>query len=201
MTTLSGFRLVTVRKGDTLQGIAARALGDATKWRLLVWINGLTYPYITDNPSLASATVLQAGSLLKVPASATIASTTSDPNVLFGIDLALVDGDLAADDGGDFLTVSGVANLQQALEHRLETPLSELVFHLDYGNGVYGLIGGDTGPTSGLLSEQYVSSCLSADPRVKSVASISTTVKADGITSLAVVNPIVGAPVTVSSET
>ena len=199
MTTLTGFRLVSIQRGDTLQAIAARALGDATQWAELVWINGLTYPYITDDPIVASSTVLLSGKLIKVPASAAPAAATSDADTLFGIDLALVDGDLEDDGKGDLLTVAGLDNLEQALEDRLETGLGELIFHLDYGNGALDLIGHGNGPSEGQLSAEYVASCLRADPRVQTVQSVTAQVGPDSISSTAVVNPIVGAPVTVSS--
>ena len=201
MTALTGFQLVAIRRGDSLQAIAARTLGDATRWSQLVWINGLTYPYLTDDPTQASATVLLSGSLLKVPAAAAPASATTDPDKLFGIDLELVDGDLDVDSSGDLAVVGGLANLQQALEDRLETEPGELVFHLDYGNGALALIGQGNGPSTGLLCNEYVASCLRADPRVASVQSVTAQVQGSAISATAVVNPIVGTPVTISSGT
>jgi phage baseplate assembly protein W len=201
MTTLNGFRLVAVRRGDSLQGIASRTLGDAALWRQLVWINGLTYPYLTDDPSQASGTVILAGGLIKVPATSVQSSTTVDPALLYGVDLALIDGDLAADALGDLAVVSGVDNLTQALEGRLATPLGELIWHPTYGNGVFSLLGGDNGPEAGQLSQEYVASCLRADPRVAGVQSVVTTVGPDSIGSEAVVVPKVGAPIVVTSQT
>ncbi len=45
--TLTGWRFVETLANDTMQGIAARELGDASRWVDLVNINGLTPPYLT----------------------------------------------------------------------------------------------------------------------------------------------------------
>ena len=65
---LSGFRLVPTRRGDTLQDVAVRELGDAARWYDLAAINDLLPPFLTDDPQQAGPRVLLTGQDLKIPA-------------------------------------------------------------------------------------------------------------------------------------
>lgn len=194
--TLGGFRFVEVYHGDTLQRIAARELGDAARWTDLANINELVPPYLVDIGIDASPGVLRYGDMLMVPSAAEVASTQTDPDLVFEIDCALPYG-LLESENGDFVIVSGVANLKQALQHRIRTSEGELVFHPDYRCLVHRLIGAINGPTSGLLAAEYVKAALLRDDRVQDVTRVVAEISGDVIKVTADAVPIAGRSVTV----
>ena len=193
---LLGYRLVDTLYGDTLQRVAARELGNADRWPDLANINNLLPPYITDDASIASDRVLLSGATLIVPAQSKLseASDSTDPDKIYQMDMGLIDGDMSADDNGDFLVFNGRDNLKQALEHRVDVERGELMWHPEYGSLHRALIGTVNGPTASTLAAKYVDATLKADPRVQSVNSVVATVVGDQINVVADVMPIVGRP-------
>lgn len=191
---LRGFRLVDTLRGDTLQSVALRELGNASRWVDLANINNLLPPYLTDDPALASARVILTGGVLQVPAitAASPNADTTDPDELYELDLGLTDGDLTENVDGDFNVFNGLANLRQALVHRVICQRGELMFHPEYGCLVRTLIGVVNGPTAAVLAAKYVQSTLGADPRIKQVLSCTADVVGDIIKVTAIVLPITG---------
>ncbi|WP_431860120.1 GPW/gp25 family protein [Azospirillum sp.] len=179
--TVSGYRKAEVRVGDSLQTIAARELGDARRWYDLANLNNLLPPYITDDPATAGPRVLLVGATLMVPSAAPTPSAVTDRDDVFGTDVALAGGKLEVDEAGDLRTVSGTTNLKQALTHRLVTRPGELLFHPDYGCGVYELIGRKGGAATNKLAAVLVERALRADPRVDRVASAVATISGDSV--------------------
>jgi hypothetical protein len=185
--TLTGYRKVETYRGDTLQRVAARELGDASQWPDLANLNGLVPPYITDNPEDVSAGVVISGTNLIVPAPAAAASAVVDTNTVFGTDMALTSagtgnawcGVLTADAAGDFSVVSGADNLVQAVENRLVTRKNELLNYLDYGCDVYNLIGAGNGPITAQLAATFVNKAIKADPRILSTQGTTVTITLD----------------------
>lgn len=194
---LTASRLVEIHHGDTLQTIAARELGDASKWADLIAINDLVSPYLTGNPEESGLQVKLYGELLRVPAASARVDAATAPDEVFGIDLDLTNGELTARDG-DFVVVAGRANLRQAILHRLNTAWGELLFHLNYGCGVHRLKGKVNGPASGLLAARYVKGAMLSDARVDAVPKAVAEVLGDRISVDATINPITGAPANVS---
>lgn len=164
---LTGYRVIVPAFGESIQELAARELGDAAAWPLIVWVNGLVPPYLTDNPALVADGVVLAGTSLVVPSEALAAAVDADP---LGTDVALVDGRLDVS-GGDVALVSGLENLRQALRHRVLVARGSLLFHLDYGSFVPVILGGRLVPQALRLAEFYARSSLLADPRVTEVPS------------------------------
>lgn len=191
---LYGFRFVQVRMGDTLQAIAARELGDAALWYRLIAYNNLTSPFLTDDPTQASATVKTAGDLIIVPAPAPAVSSSTDPAKVFGTDIDLTNGTFSFVNG-DIALVSGGDNLRQALKNRVETDTSELLFHPDYGSLVRRILGAVSGPTTGQLAAQYAQSAAAADPRVQQVNQSTATVSGDAVSVVVDAQPVAGAAV------
>lgn len=191
---LIGYRLVDTLYGDTLQKIAARELGNADRWPDLANINNLMPPYITDDASLSSSRVLLSGSTLIVPAQSKLseASDSTDPDKIYQLDMGLSDGELSADENGDFVVFNGRDNLKQALVHRVDVERGELMWHPEYGSLHRALIGTVNGPTAGTLAAKYVEATLKADPRVQEVTSVEAQVVGDQINVIADVVPIVG---------
>jgi len=189
-TPLTGFRFVETRRGDTMQALALRELGDGKRWPELVALNKLAPPYITDDASLVTDGVVLTGTLVLVPASAAAAIST-DPDLVFERDISLVGGVLQIV-GGDFGQVSGTANLSQALRHRIDTDRGDLVMHPEYGSRVRELLGAANGATAGQLAAAYARASVAADPRVQRIRSAVADVSGDSISVTVVAEPITG---------
>lgn len=175
--TLSGFRLVETRRGDTLQRIASRELGSATRWYELAEINKLRPPYLTDDEDQASDSVKLTGSQLLVPSTTPVATADTSPESIFGTDVLLKNGRLRVSDG-DLVLVSGVDNYLQALGHVVVTEPGDLMFHPEYGCGVRRMIGSSNSRAKITLAGGLVRKAVASDPRTKEVKS--ATVRAVG---------------------
>lgn len=176
---LGTLRRVKTRRGDTIQRIAARELGDATLWHTIVYINELRWPFIQDDPN-PPAGVIQAGDAILVPTatSAAVPDANVDQDKIFGVDADLTKGELSAEDG-DITLVHGTKNYAQALRHRLDTRIGELTFHHLYGNGVYTIVGkGGTRPNA-VLANAFVQRAVASDPRTADASRISSQLTGD----------------------
>lgn len=196
---LEGYRFVQTRHGDTLQLVAARELGDATRWPDLIAFNSLRPPFLVDDPALRRPGVLVTGDLLRVPAAVAVVEAKTDAALVFERDVELQGGAVGVA-GGDFAVASGLDNLRQALRHRVETEQGELIFHPDYGCLVRRLIGAVNGPTAALLAASYVRAALQRDHRIKAVLDSSAEVVGDVIRVSVTVEPIVGRRVDLSLD-
>ncbi len=197
---LFGFRFVEIQRGDTLQSISARELGDASRWAELIAYNGLVPPFVTDDASAVRGGVLLSGSLLRVPAPVPVITTTTDPDKVFEVDVALDSRGQMTVENGDFVVVSGRANLRQALKHRVITDRGELMFHPNYGSLIRRLIGSINGPTAALLAAQFAKSAIQADQRIKQVTKATADVVGDVINVSVEAQPVVGRVVDVDAS-
>lgn len=189
------YRLAETRRGDDLQAVAAREMGDANRWPELVWLNNLVHPYLTDDDRLVSANVLLTGSLLKVPAPAGVYTDDAERGQVYERDCQLA-GKLLFDDGaGDFAVAAGIDNLRQQLKHRIDTPRGQARRHPEYGCMIWRLQGTVNGPAAGMLGAEYVKSALKADYRVASVSNASAEVSGDSIKITATAEAIAGGSV------
>ena len=198
---LFGFRIVKTHQDDTLHSIALRELGDAKLWQKLIDYNGLVPPYITSNPAEAGPGVILNGSSIKVPATAPVTTATTSPDDLFLTDIALKNGRIGAAAGGDVATVSGYANLNQALSNRLNTPRGRLMMHPKYGSLHQRMKGVANGPTQGVLTANYARGSVKADPRIASIVSASARITGDATEITIVAQPISGGPTTTVTAT
>lgn len=197
--TVYGFRFVETRRGDTLQVLAARELGDAGRWPEIIAYNELVPPWLTDDPARAGPGVMLTGSVLRVPAPAQVATAEADPDAVFEVDLLLSGGRLVAD-GGDIAVVAGRDNLRQAIGHRLDTEAGELLFHQDYGSRVRQLVGATNGPTAALLAARYARGAVAGDPRIQRITEATAAADGDSINVTLVAEPIVGRPIQIETR-
>lgn len=162
------YRLAETHFGDDLQAIAAREMGDANRWPELIWLNKLTHPYITDDPRLAGGSVIQSGSLIKIPAPVGVYTDDAASGQVFERDCQLVGKMLQVDVSGDIAVVAGIDNLKQQLTHRINTPTGQARRHPTYGCMVWRLHG-MKGGIGNMLGAEYVQSSLLSDYRISNV--------------------------------
>jgi len=174
-------RLAATEYGDDMPRIAARELGDANRWPELVWVNNLSWPFITDDPARVADGVLQSGDFIKIPAPVGVFEGSADTGRVFERDCLMTDRQLRASESGDFEVVSGSANLCQQLQHRVVTPRGQAMRHPDYGSLFYRLIGKINGPAASLLAAEYAKATILSDYRVRSVDAVAATVENDKI--------------------
>lgn len=168
----------TIQPGDTLQSIAQRVYGDATRWKELADLNGLSYPYLDFSGSNGAPAsqflstgkkVLGASDTLKLPNSSDAVAPV-DP---VGTDMG---------DGGTVkILVAGVDNLRAALLRRLRTPKGWLPHHPEYGSALYSYIGEPLTPALVLSIRAEVDRVLREDPRIISVQMVGVSVDTDAI--------------------
>lgn len=197
---LTGFRFVETRFGDTIQAVAARELGDASRWPEIVSYNGLVPPFITDEPSLAVEGVALSGQPIMVPAPVATVDAATNPNATFLADIDLAGGQVQADEMGDILLCEGLPNLRQALVHRVVTARAELIYHPQYGSLIKRLIGRVTGPTASILAAEYAKSAVESDPRVKEVSRATAEVVGDVINVGVQAETITGRVISLNEE-
>lgn len=196
---MPNYRLAETVRGDTLQRVAAREMGDANRWPELVWLNSLVSPYLTDDASQAGATTLLTGSLIRVPAPTGMFTDPDEIGQVYERDCKLVRRRLIDDGNGDILVASGSDNLKQQLTHRVVTPRGQLVRHSDYGCLVWQLHGKVAGPVAGLLGAQYVKAAVQADYRVSQVTSSTAEITGDVTRITATAEAIAGGKVDISN--
>lgn len=188
---MPAFRYADTFFNDDLRHIALRELGDASRWAEIALLNGLKPPYLVSDPALVTDGVILCGKTILVPASQSSAGITADPDAVFGIDLLLVDGRVQFDNG-DLAVTSGSKNLIQSIKHRLATHTQDLIFHPNYGNLTYKILGKNNGTISGQLAAFYTKSALLNDTRIDRVLNVTVEIVKDAILVDAVVVAISG---------
>ncbi len=157
----------------------------------LGWTDPLAYTYGQGSRITlcrtygAGSQVLGPGDTLLVPLSGTLTASQVLPGGVdqtLGTDLLLdARRALAPLSGvGDLQTASGVANLQQALNVRLNTALGALPLHPGYGVIQADLL--SPAPAGLALAEMEIRAVLLQDPRVQGVSNIAVTVSGTVLT-------------------
>ena len=168
-------RLAKVRMNDNLMDIANRELGNFEAWRNIATLNGLVPPYIAN---VRSPGVAIPGDQLFLPSpnGAAIAQVGTPPsyvNNYLGVDIYLgpLNQDMMAWTG-DFQVISGYQNLAFSLGRRLQTALTSLIYHDDFGSRIPPEVGSITDQSIAGVLQAYTTSCLLSDPRVASISSV-----------------------------
>jgi len=192
--SVPAYRIAETLHGDTIQAVAARELGDASRWQELAAINNLRPPFITSDPDLVVSGVLLAGAAIKLPTPTPFVTGNRDPEDVFLRDAELVSKMLSATDG-DFALVSGVANFRQAINHAIVTPRGDLLFHPRYGSMIPTIIGKVASPTAAIMAANYAKSVVEADERVYRVTSATAEAAGDVINVNATAETVYGRPI------
>lgn len=195
---LTGVRFVQTQWGDTLQKIALREVGDASKWVDIVNINGLSAPYLTGDDSQVTASVLKFGDSIKVPSTFDSTNGAASASEIYGTDIDLTSGDFTATDSGDIAVLVGNDNLRQALTMRVNVQRYELVYYPTYGSFVRTMLGKGNNPINANIANGYAQASVQSDPRVQRVQNSTVQVTGDAMEITMDVNPIVGKPLSVT---
>ena len=146
------FRTSKVQLGENIKGAAHRLLGDPGRWKTLALINNLRAPFIAD---AGGEDVLQPGDDILYPVVGTTGPGPAIVNIstveadqalsiaeqAFGRDARLKssrDGnvqvtDVAISQSGDWDTIAGIDNVEQALRIKFSTEKGELTAHPSFG--------------------------------------------------------------------
>ena len=171
-------RVATIRQGDTLMKVAARELGDYTRWTELAAVNALQPPYIStaDLPGTVAPGAQIFIPVVSTGAATAVVSAPDYANNYLGTDIYYGPMSTAmAPWTGDFMTISGYANLSFSLGRRLQTPISALIYHPDYGSRLPGAVGAVAGTGTANVLAAYAESAIVTDPRVEKVTSLTAT--------------------------
>lgn len=187
---LSNYLKHTIVMGDNPQNISQDMLGDANRWIEIVMLNNLEYPFITEDPSIASETVKTIGDTIVIPVE-TQQQVELNKNEIeeiyeksLGYDLDIFGyegldtvplteeetGQVSVDIYGDLKVVKGVYNLKQALLMRLATPVGALLRHPEYGSNVHTIIGKRSTDGALQLAKGEIERTIRCDERVESVS-------------------------------
>lgn len=176
--------LATLLVGETLMDVAARTLGNFELWPQIASLNGLSPPY-TGPVSIPASGIAGYGSQLILPSPNTSNSSTGNaPSYLanfLGTDMYVgpINGAMPVW-SGDFQTISGYNNLAWALGRRLQTTLSTLIYHLNYGSRIPPEVGNiQTNQTASRIAA-FGKSAILSDPRVQNVLSASASLQQNG---------------------
>ena len=177
-----------VGPGEDIRDLAARLLGDPSRWRILVVLNRLRSPFIsaTGGPG-----ILAPGDTILFPILTTGSESSAvgtqnptddqyqgpdDPVVrAYGRDLMLqskfIGGteltDIVLSQGGDLATIQGVKNVEQAIKLKFMTERGELAAHPKYGSKYP--VGKKATPSSFNELRINTLSTLTSDNRVENV--------------------------------
>lgn len=196
---LSGFRRVQVNWGDTLQRLAARELGDASRWTEIASINRLAPPYLSAEGS-GDGRVARYGDTIVVPdVRRELRPIAVSDDEVFGVDVLLQGGRLDVQDG-DLSVVAGRTNLRQALSHRVRVERGELIFHQTYGCEVHRLKGDRNTSVAALLGALFVRQAVERDERVAYVRVAESNPSGDTLGIEIEAETVTGHPVEVRAE-
>lgn len=154
----TGTGSVIVAPGEDIRDIAARVLDDRSRWRILVALNRLRYPYISADglpDTLAPGDSIlfpRTGAAPSVIGSAISSDAENSANpqgsklsqLPYGRDLRLYSHvigtqeltDILANQRGDLSTIAGVPNVEQAVLIKFATEQGELPAHTFFGSKI-----------------------------------------------------------------
>lgn len=167
--SFSGLNTYTVRGEDTFQRIALNELGDESLW-----------PFVASvNPSISGNAELVPGEQIFIPVQVDPSNDTSKEQFIFSEDTARdpYGADIQLDSDGNMVMVnddasllSGVENVKQAINLRLNTEVGSLIKQSAYG------IVAQAGFAGSTMAIRYMKMALTStilqDPRVEAVENL-----------------------------
>jgi hypothetical protein len=194
LAQVKSVKYLTIIMGDSIESLAIKGLGSFSKWKALAEFNNLVYPYIyfTAAGEMQPEKTLGLGQQIAIPITdnsapsnglvmSNLTNGATSLNYSFGTDLYLdPTGDINLITSGtttDLQTISGIANLIQAITLKLSVYRGELLSHQDYG--IPNLLGYRTLPliTSKAISD--IQSTVLSDPRISSVSNVTVSIQGD----------------------
>lgn len=160
-------------QNESLPDLANRTLGDYTRWTEIATLNGLSPPWVGVTPASGIATP---GQRLLIPTPGTAPSSTGAApsyNVdVLGTDIYIgeINGNMP-EWTGDLQTITGISNLAISLGRRLQTALSTLIFHPEYGSRLPMEVGQIQDQVLASQVNAFGAAALQSDPRVAAVLS------------------------------
>lgn len=158
----------TVQEGENIVTLTTRLTGEPLRWSEIVALNKLRAPYISES---GAPNTLQAGDTVLYPAP-DLPIVSINPSQLaaatYKRDWVAQNGDLMLSESGHFVSESGLANLQTALQRRMQTALGRHPFHPAYGSLLYTHVGENADPSRLHLVRVDASRAIMRDPRVQS---------------------------------
>jgi hypothetical protein len=180
------FELVDIKGGDNIQTIAARELGDPDRYRELVIVNNLKWPYVDSTNRLSDIAegervpgILYPGQKIKIPRQGEVERLafrdndiypiTKDLDLVernFGVDFKLTDDfDIAVSSVGDAKLIAGSKNVAQAILIKILLETNSLKRHPNIGTS---LSIGEKTTNLAVIADQIRTS-LVADRRIENV--------------------------------
>jgi Protein of unknown function (DUF2634) len=175
----SAIKVYTVKGDDTLQRIALNELGDEDLWPFIASIND----GISGNDDLV------AGEDIFLPSQVQTSEKDNKEQFIltedvagdpYGSDIKLDDdGNVIIQENGDFSLVSGLSNIEQAVDLRLNTEMGALIKQSAYGITA---AAGFAGTTMALrYLKLAIRVALIQDPRIESVTDMIVSIDKDAI--------------------
>lgn len=170
-------------KGDTLERLAQRELGNSSRWGEIVEVNNLKPPYISEDFSNKSDNIIKPGDTILIPiplqngfsqvidiSESDLTKNLSEFERSLGTDLKLTsDMDLALTRSGDIELVAGTNNMAQAVILKLGYEPGEVIKYPQLGVGIRP---GVKFPNIEDIYDELVNSLLQ-DSRIQSIEDIS----------------------------
>lgn len=169
------------RQGENLMDIANRSLGDYEQWQTLATINNIQGGEIIPT---GTQVFLQPIGNYSPPSL----------NSAMGTDIYIGDGNgIMPPWNGDFQIITGLKNLNYALERRLLTTLGTFVYHPNYGSRIPPEVGNIQSTQTASQIGAFAQAAILADPRVAGISNQSLGMPAYGaITYSAIVQAAQG---------
>lgn len=200
---MARYRKHIITKGDTIQGVSNRYLGETSFWRSIVDYNKLEHPYIVDSISEKLKNperLLTIGDTIIIPIEQNLMGqnvhelNTGDKDKIMelslGSDLSGMGGDklyqqqgnrdevfeLTASSKGDIALAKGIDNVKQAIIARLITRRGSLTNHPSYGSDLEELIGTPVNMMTLKLIDDEILRTIKKDGRVTNVVKVKSNI-------------------------